>query len=321
MVAFGQREAHLLFRVGIEKDQTGRFRLHHLAADQLAVHPDTEHYGLCVRGPFARQSEADNVLAIEIDPVAGFDGARIHPADALVLGGVFHREGLGQRIGRHGARGDPLGRSQIFFHEHRRDGEDVANVVEALAGIVGGEVFLRAKLHAQQVANRVGVFVPVQAVDGDPARVKLRVEVRLREFTLDVLDQGVDLRLRPWYTLGRHLPGTELLKNQLPAFPFACERCRIEKRRGVKAARGQLAVVTKGASVGENGRDSVFERRGTRPLSRLLRGCRQRRHRRGQDSSHVDGENPVATSTHTLLLLPRYLDATTVKKDPERIRA
>ena len=219
MVAFGQREAHLLFRLRIEKDQAGRLGFHHLAAEQLAIHPEAQHHRFGVRRAFPGQREAHGVLAVEIDAVTGFDGAGVHPPDTLVAAGVFHREGFGQGIGRHRARGDPLGGRQVLLHEHGRDGQDVADVVEALAGIVGGEVLLRAKLHAQQVAYGVGVLVPVQAVGRDPAGVGLGIAVRLGEFTLDVFHQRVDFRLRAGARLWAASPRHGVFAESAPRLP------------------------------------------------------------------------------------------------------
>ena len=43
---------------------------------------------------------------------------------------------LARRIGMDGAFGDLLGGSQVFLHQHRRERQHVADVVEAVAGIV-----------------------------------------------------------------------------------------------------------------------------------------------------------------------------------------
>ena len=66
-----------------------------------------------------------------------FDRAPCGPSDVLVLGVIFEFERLlRQRIGPNGARRNALGRRQVFLHQNGRNGEHVADVVEAMAGIV-----------------------------------------------------------------------------------------------------------------------------------------------------------------------------------------
>ena len=79
------------------------------------------------------------------------------------LGGI----GGGQRCG-----GDSLGRGEILFDEQRRDGEDVADVVEAMADIVGWKIFGGSEFDTEQIANRIVVFDAVESADGDSARIE-----------------------------------------------------------------------------------------------------------------------------------------------------
>ena len=65
--------------------------------------------------------------------------------------------GLGKRVATDSARGDLFGGGQVLLHQGVGDGEDVADVVEAVAGIVGGELFGGAEIDAEQVADGVGV--------------------------------------------------------------------------------------------------------------------------------------------------------------------
>ena len=127
-----------------------------MVCEQLAVHPEAHLHGLGVRGAFAGQAEADVVLGVEIDAMGGFDGAQIQAADGSCFWrGTATSIGFRQRIGAHGAGGDRLGGVQVLLHQHRRDGQDVADVVEAVAGIVGREILVGAEVDAEQVADGV----------------------------------------------------------------------------------------------------------------------------------------------------------------------
>ena len=81
----------------------------------------------------------------------------------MVRGPVSDSERLGrQRVRTQRPFGDLLRRVQVLLHQHRRNREHVADIVEAVAQVVGGEVLLRTEIHRQQVADGVGVFRPVE---------------------------------------------------------------------------------------------------------------------------------------------------------------
>ena len=65
---------------------------------------------------------------------------------------------LGQRVGGHGACGDPAGSGEIAIHQRRRDGEDIADVIEAVAKIVGGKAVFGAEFDGEEIAYGVGVL-------------------------------------------------------------------------------------------------------------------------------------------------------------------
>ena len=77
-----------------------------------------------------------------------------------------------------------VGGGDVFLHQQRRDREHVADVVEAVAGVVGGEDVLGVEFHAEQVVNRVLVFGAVQPADGHAAGVGAG-GVELEDFLLD----------------------------------------------------------------------------------------------------------------------------------------
>src|SRR5262245_66632982 len=58
-----------------------------------------------------------------------------------------------------GRAGDLLGGGQIFLHQHRRERENVTDVVEPVARIILWEIISRTKVDAQQIRSeerRVG---------------------------------------------------------------------------------------------------------------------------------------------------------------------
>ena len=78
------------------------------------------------------------------------------------------------RLGRLNGDGplhDALGGGQVALQEQRRQGQHVADVVEAVADVVGGEVLGRLEIDADEVADGVVVFDAVEPADGDPARI------------------------------------------------------------------------------------------------------------------------------------------------------
>ena len=64
-----------------------------------------------------------------------------------------------------------LGRLEVLLEQERRDREHVADVVEAIARVVGRELLLGLEVEAHQVADRVAVLDPVEPADRHAARV------------------------------------------------------------------------------------------------------------------------------------------------------
>ena len=98
-------------------------------------------------------------------------------AHAVVLG---HRDwdGVGARGQARPDRGvadseaaDAPGRRQVALHQRRREREGAREVVEPVAGVVGGQQRLGIDVEGQEVADGVGVLGPVQAVRRHPARL------------------------------------------------------------------------------------------------------------------------------------------------------
>ena len=96
---------------------------------------------------------------------------------------------------------------------HGRDGEHVANVVEAVAGIVGGEAGGIVKVEAEEVADGVAVLGFVEAMDRGGAGIGTG-SGRFIKFGFEELYQGRALfGAGSGVAGGRHLPGAEFMQD------------------------------------------------------------------------------------------------------------
>src|SRR5207237_1374100 len=118
-----------------------------------------------------RQTDANRIVAGEINAMFGFNRAAIDTPDFLFAEVIERLDGLGRNLRGERPSGDPLGGPQVSVHQDWRDGEHVADVVEAVAGIVRGEVLFRAERNAQEITNGVAVFAAIEPVRRDPARI------------------------------------------------------------------------------------------------------------------------------------------------------
>ena len=135
----------------------------------------------------AVQVDAEDVVAVGREGVHHRDaaaGAERRAVDALQLrGGLRHavvrlaRLGVAvaQRQRRHLA-----GRAQVAFHQRRREGLRVGDVVEALADGVGRQQRGDVDVERQQVLDRAGVLGAVEALEAARARRRRAAPPRRR---------------------------------------------------------------------------------------------------------------------------------------------
>jgi hypothetical protein len=126
-------------------------------------------------------------------------------------------QGLGPVLRRHDRRlGDLLGGDQVLVHQQRRDRQNIADVVEAVADVVGREVVGGPQVEAREVTDGVVVLFAVEAAHGHAARV-IYFAVRLRDRRVDPADQEVALggrRLR--HPRRRHVAGADVARHLFP---------------------------------------------------------------------------------------------------------
>ena len=205
-------------------------------------------------------------VVVDHHSAAGAERQPLHAAVLAQVGG--DAEGLGRRRRhrrRHRESADLARRRQVALHQRRRDAEDAGDVVEAVARVVGRQQLADVDVERQQIAHRVAVLRPAQAVErlrapgigiGRGGVVELALEPGAE------LRVGSGLRARP--RTGRHRPGAQLADDLLPDLGVRGHVGHVDRARGQRqAARSQPVVVA---------RDAVAVEQGALPGSRLRAG-------------------------------------------------
>src|SRR5205823_1421357 len=89
-------------------------------------------------------------------------GGRLHGGLELARSYVALRRQRRQLAGKR-LLDDRLGRGQVLFHEQRRQRQHIADVIEAVPNVVGGEILGRLEVERQQIADRVVILGPVES--------------------------------------------------------------------------------------------------------------------------------------------------------------
>ncbi len=171
----------------------------------------------------------------------------------------------------------------VTLDQHRRKREHVADVVEAVAGIVGGELGAGLDVERQQVANGVAVFGAIQAVNGGTAGIRMR-RGGVVEFAAEPLGESErNLRLRVWQPGGRHLPGIYFTKNLFPGGGVFADVGGIQGLDGNARGFEFLVVAADAVLVHQRARGGL-----------LLAGGRQRQRDGQTGESEMGGENGLS---------------------------
>ncbi len=189
-------------------------------------------------------------------PEAGLavDAAGARLGDGLGLEPAGRPSGLVVGEDRH--VGDRLGGGEVLLHQERRQREDVADVVEAVADVVRGEVVGRPEVDPDEVADRVVVLLAIEPTERDPAGILDRLAARLRDQAFEVLDEPGRFRLRGLRLVVRgHLPLSDGLKDLLPGLEILQGGGLGAEGGEVQAALGLLGAVAAHAIPGQHGRD------------------------------------------------------------------
>ena len=235
-------------------------------ANQAVVDPQGQRNGIRMRRPHAAEEDLDHVLAFDRhavnrvervrqaqagDVVVERERARVAAAPAFgpqPRQGRLQRRRAEQRHARDVVRG-----RQVLLHQHRRQRQHVGDVVEPVAGIVLREVVGGTHLDAEQIANRVVVFVAVETAGGHPARIRRRHAVDAGELTLEPGGNRLALRfLGLLFFERRHLAAPQHADDVFPMIALADQRLRRLERLEVQAVLGfALVAVAAEAVLGE----------------------------------------------------------------------
>ncbi len=204
--------------VGLDAEEEVRRRQHRFEGELNA-----RVEGVAVLFGRIDETEQASDLVVADGPAPGAFGEGLEDfagAVAVFPGTVRHgdEDAFTRLVGLPGRVDDFFGGGEVLFHEDRRHGEHVADVVEAVADVVGGEVVGRVEGDADEVADGVVVFGAVEAADGDPAGVLGAVgAIGLEHIGVEPGVNGVEFGLgRFRLALRRHHAAAEVLRHFFP---------------------------------------------------------------------------------------------------------
>ena len=159
-----------------------------------------------------------------------------------------------------------------------------------MAGIVGGKIALRGKIDAQQIADRVGVFGPIETLGGHAARIRLHIAIGSLKFSPDIFDQSFNLcggGLRR--ALGRHLAISDSLYDPLPAVAVLGQGGGSGERGKIETTGSQSIVVAcRAIPVKQRQHRSIKSGGGNMSLRRRAHHPRGKHGQESKQSKHPD---------------------------------
>ena len=191
MDAFGQNCFDIGGFVGEEVFAFGRGHGDLFGGDHFTIHPEGERHRFTGIRTTAGESRLDRVFAIEENPVGRFDRIRAHPLGRAAGAGerydffvvvvirVRVQDGLrGQFDQPKSASRNSLGSCEVALGQKWRHAQDIADVIEAIAGVIDRKFFGGLVVDAEKIADGVLVLHTIQMFGGDAARVDGRAAVR-----------------------------------------------------------------------------------------------------------------------------------------------
>ena len=228
------------------------------------------------------QADLDGILAVERKVMTNRRTAARSERE-LVTRPVVLNERLRNVVGckrrrhvgiTHGELADLSRRVHVALHQGRRDREGSRNIVEALVLVVGREQRLAVNVQPEQIADRVTVLDPIQAVNGAATRIRrdggrsieLGFEPRRQRFV-----RGAVGPRRAWR---RHRPGAKLPHDLLPRVRTLADMLEVD--RGQNQSGGPEPLVVTGDAILLEKPALGRDRPGSGTRGRSLRDCRLR---------------------------------------------
>ena len=257
-------------------------------ADARAVDPHVELRRGHAGGAPPADPHLNRVLGVEGKEVAEQDAAAHvgRQRSYLLARGRPARGAVALHDGAGGAGADrepahAPGRGDVLLDVQRRHRQHVADVVEAVAGVVGRQVARVVEVEPQEVADGVAVLGPVQPVDGRRPGIGAlrRRPVELGLEPRHELGPGTGVRGQP---SGRgHLPRAKLVQDLLEDRRLLSHRRVAHVHQG-QAGRPRPVVVAREAVAVDGGLQEVAGRRQRGPTGlNLRRGGHEPRQRSG----------------------------------------
>ena len=281
--------------------------------DRLAVEGDVDRGA--ARDPAAAAAaaaHAEFVFGIQRKRVLNQHaaaGAERQPLDVTVLGQPARRRigdlARGEGAIAHGLATDLHRRGDVPLDERGRDAQRLRDVVEAFARAIRGKQRRHVHVQREQVADRVGVFGPVQPVQRGGGEVRARHRGAI-ETGFELRGERVEDRALGAAGAARgHHPRSDLPDDLLPRLRVSADARdvqRVERQSGGL----QLLVVTRDAVLLEK------RRIGRRGRPRL---CRQWPANAGHDVRTCVG---LTSDRRSLAAMPDRDDDATARQSPAK---
>ena len=209
-------------------------------------------------------------IQIDLDVVGGVIGRiELHQAaaariqrqaviGALVVGG--HAEGILEQVlgqlevgGADLLRGLARGQAadlarhvDVALHQRGRDGQDVGDIVEAIAGIIRRQVAGHVDLEAQHVAHGIGIFGAVHAAHGGAAGIGMGLAQRIQRGFQPAGEGDQPFLGRTRRAAQRHLAQAHPAQDLFPGVEIGGEIVWVQRHH--RHARGlELVIMAAGA--------------------------------------------------------------------------
>ena len=121
------------------------------------------------------------------------------------------------RIGDDGGVDDLVGGGEIFFEEDGWEREHIADVVEAVAGVVGWKIVGRFKIHPDEITDGGVVFGAIQAAEHDATGIGMgRVQLKELLFNKTADEIALGVGRKNGAVVGRHFVTAHVGEHEFP---------------------------------------------------------------------------------------------------------